>query len=157
MYLLLIAGIIGILLGCLLIVTGIRQGVQRVEHEGTFLPAEAKVVDLERRAKIVTVHHVIPVGFVWEYRVWVKFSTPQGQDVESSLPYALGISPEVRAAKRSRKHGEPMEILYDPADPETCHYGSKTVFHIREVLYKFIAAGILIALGAWLVWWQYHI
>lgn len=157
MYLLLIAGITSILLGAVLLAVGIRQGMRRVVHEGEFLPAEAQVTELERRMRILTVHHIIPVGFVFEYSVHVTYHTPQGDEIAAALPFVLGASREVRAARRSLRHREPMEILYDPGAPAQCHCGSKTFFHIREVLYKFVVSGILIAIGAWLIWWQGHI
>lgn len=157
MYLLAIAGGIGVLLGVALGFFAIRKGIQRVEYEGTFLPVEAQVTGMERRVRLVMWHVIIPVGFVFEYRVQVRYTTPRGEEVTASLPYALGISGEVRAARRAISHHEPLELLYDPQEPTVCHYGSKTVFHIREALYQLLVAGIMMAIGAWLIWWQEHI
>lgn len=155
MYLLLIAGSISALLGVLLIIIGILQCRKRISHEDGFISAEAEVTHIAHRKSYQSVGW-IPIT-AKEYSPILRYITDGGEWVQSALPYTLAISPEYRDYKRALENGSPLVIRYDPAKPESCYYGSKRAFRVREFIYKFIVAAPLLLIGYALIWSHFNI
>lgn len=155
MYLLLIAGIISALLGISLIIAGIAQCRKRMAHEDEFISAEAEVVHMDYRLSVASIDW-LPIA-AKEYRPIIRYLTDGGQWVQSELPYTLKISREYRDYKKCFENGSPLNVRYDPKNPQKCYYGSKRGFRIREVIYKFIAAAPLIIIGYALIWSHFNI
>lgn len=146
-----VSGIVVIVLGAALALAGIIQCAERMKKEDTFLPADAEILSMEYRKKRIT-WNFIPIIAVKEFRPVIGFNTAEGRYVEAVLPYSLKISGECSELFRMYESRTPIIIKYDPADPTSIRYHSKRSFFVREALYKFTAAAVLVLLGAFMIW-----
>ena len=155
MYMLLIAGILAILGGIALIAAGIVQCRKRMADDDAFLPADAEVILMDKKLRVHLVNF-IPV-FAFEFRPVLSYRTDGGNEVRTTLPFSLPVSPEYRDYKYAFDNRTPLPVKYDPADPEYCVYGSKRAFRIREAFYKFLVGGIIIFIGVMLIYSHFKI
>ena len=73
------------------------------------------VVSMPRRLGIVLLNWIPLVAF--EYAPVLHYRTETGEDVEGTLPWAVGISPEIRACRTSLETHTPLTVYYDPTRP----------------------------------------
>ncbi len=60
----------------------------------------------------------------------------------------------IRAGNAFQMYGShtAVTIRYDPKKTDEIYYHSKKGFRIREVVYKILAAAVLIFLGSFMIW-----
>ncbi|HEZ7987086.1 MAG TPA: DUF3592 domain-containing protein [Ruminococcus sp.] len=146
-----ISGIIAILIGIFTAVFGIIQGKKRIESEDNYISADAEILRMDSRFS-VTLLNWIPI-IAKEYRPVIRYKTEGGKEIESdSMPFSMKMSDECHELFRMYETKTPITIHYDPEAPSNFYYKKRTGFRIREVIYKFIIASVLIALGAFILW-----
>lgn len=145
-----ISGVIVILFGIILAVIGICQGRKRISDEDNFIPAEAEIVSMDSKIKIIKVCN-IPV-VTKEYSPLIRFITSYNEEILAPMPYAMKIFGEYKEIFGKYKSGDSITVRYNPKEPYEFYYHSKKSFRIREVAYKFLAAAVLIILGLFMIW-----
>ena len=155
MYLLLISGIIVLLCGLAVIVTGIRQGTSRISAEERYEEAEGIITGMKSRLTVHTINCIPLISRA--YSAVVPFVTADGDEGTAAMPYILKASAEFRDERASYENGTPVSVKYDPSAPENCFIGDNRGFRVRETVYKIIAAVPLLLMGYGLIWWHFHI
>ena len=150
MDILLVFGIVMLLLAAAVAVLGVRHGTVEIANDARAKETDAVVASMPRRLGIVLLNWIPLVAF--EYAPVLRYRTETGEDVEGTLPWAVGISPEIRACRTSLETHTPLTVHYDPDTPASCWIRPRTAFRIREVIYYFVVAGILAALGIFVLW-----
>ena len=150
MDILLVFGIAMLILGGITAILGAKRGTVKLADEARAKETDAVVVSMPRRLGIVLLHWIPLAAF--EYAPVLRYRTEAGEDAEGALPWAVGISPEIRACRTSLETHTPLTVHYDPDTPASCWIGARTAFRIREVIYYFVVAGILAALGVFVLW-----
>ncbi len=89
-----ISGVIVILFGIILAVIGICQGRKRISDEDNFIPAEAEIVSMDSKIKIIKVCN-IPV-VTKEYSPLIRFITSYNEEILAPMPYAMKILVNIR-------------------------------------------------------------
>lgn len=146
-----ISGIIVVLTGIFTAVFGTIQCKKRIGREDNYILADAEILRMDSRFSVVLLNW-IPI-FAKEYRPIIRYKTLEGTEIESdSMPFSLKMSDECRELFRMYETKTPITIHYDPVAPSNFYYKKRTGFRIREVIYKFITAAVLIALGAFMLW-----
>ncbi len=145
-----VSGGVTVLLGIILAVIGCIQGKKRIVRENTFIPAEGEIVRLDSRSSVKFVKGVPIV--VNEYNPVIRYRTENGDDITSeAFAWALKVG-ECRELAMMYETKTPLTIRYDPLNPKDFVYNSKKGFFVREVIYKFIFAAVLIGLGVFMIW-----
>lgn len=150
-----ISGGIVIILGILIAITGIIQCRKRISDENDYIPAEAEIIKMESRLSIVIIN-LIPI-IAKEYRPIIRFFTKEGNEICTSLPYAMKMSDECGELFGMCESHTAITVRYNPKKPYEIYYHSKKNFRIREAFYKFLAGGVLISLGAFMVWGSFRV
>lgn len=140
--------------GIVLIIAGIIQCRKRITKENGFISTEAEIIHIDNRLAVASIKWSPIV--TKEYRPIIRYITEGGNWIQSALPYTMKLSHEYRDYKRSYESGIPLNVQYDPENPQNCHYGSKCGFRIREVIYKVIIGALLILIGYALVWSHFN-
>lgn len=105
---------------------------------------------MDSRISIVLVN-MIPI-ISREYRPVIRFFTADGREIRTFMPYAMKISDECRELFQMYESHTDITIKYNPKNPDEIYYNSKKGFRIREVIYKFFAAAVLVILGVFMIW-----
>lgn len=138
-----ILGIISAVIGCI-------QGKRRIEREGTFIETDGEIVRLDSRTSIKFVQG-LPI-IAKEYKPVIRYITENGEEITSeAFAWALKFG-ECRELVTMYENKTPLTIRYDPLEPKNFIYNSKKFFFVREVMYKFIFAAVLVGLGAFMIW-----
>lgn len=138
------------MLGIILAVMGVRQCRKRISDEDSFLSAEAEIVDMDSKISIVLINW-IPI-IAKEYRPIIHFFTSDGREIQTSMPYAMKMSDECKELFQMYESHTAVTIRYNPEKPVEIYYHSKKGFRIREVIYKFLVAAVLVMLGFFMIW-----
>lgn len=145
-----ISGGIVILLGIILTVMGIFQCRKRISYEDDFIPVEAEIITMDSRISIVIIN-LLPV-IAKEYRPIIHFFTKECKEIRTSMPYAMKMSDECKELFQMYESHTAITIRYNPKKPDEIYYHSKKNFRIREAIYKFFAAAVLVFLGSFMIW-----
>lgn len=146
-----ISGAVVVLIGALVAFFGVVSGKKRIDSEENYIAADAEIIRMDSRFSVVLLQW-IPI-IAKEYRPVIRYRTAEGRDIEStSMPFSMKASDECRELFRMYETKTPITIHYDPEAPSEFYYKKRTGFRIREVIYKFLTAAVLIALGAFMIW-----
>lgn len=129
---------------------GVFQSRKRIADEDNYIPAEAEIIDMDSKISIVLVN-MIPI-ISREYRPVIRFFTADGREIRTFMPYTMKISDECRELFQMYETHTDITIKYNPKNPDEIYYNSKKGFRIREVIYKFFAAAVLVILGVFMIW-----
>lgn len=150
MNILTVSGGIVVLLGIILAVIGCIQGKKRILREDTFIETDGEIVGLDSRIHIVLIGW-LPI-IAKEYKPVIRYRIENGVEITSkALSWAMKFG-ECRELAIMYENKTPLTIRYDPLDPKNFVYNSKKFFFVREVMYKFIFAAVLVGLGAFMIW-----
>ncbi len=145
-----VSGGITALLGIILAVVGFIQGKRRIEREKRFIETDGEIVRLDSRTSVKFVKGLPIVAN--EYRPVVSYITENGEEIISeAFAWTLKFG-ECRELAMAYETKTPLTVRYDPLNPKYYVYNSKKFFFVREVMYKFIFAAVLIGLGAFMIW-----
>lgn len=145
-----ISGGIVVLAGIILAVIGIFQSKKRISDEDNYISAEAEIIEMDSKLSVVVIN-LIPI-IAREYRPIIHFFTADGREIRTSMPYAMKMSDECREFFQMYESHTAVTIRYNPENPNQIYYHSKKGFRIREVIYKFFAAAVLVMLGIFMIW-----
>lgn len=143
--------LICILIGILLIAVGVVQCRQRITDEDLYISADAEIVRIDSRIRVVLVNH-LPI-ITREYRPVIAFIAENGESITSEgMPWAIKADPECAELMRMFDTNTPITVRYDPKKPTEIYYRSRKSFRYRELVYKIIAASVLFGLGLFCLW-----
>ncbi len=145
-----ISGGIIILFGIALVIIGVFQCRKRISYEDGFIPSEAEIITMDSKISIVIIN-LIPI-IAKEYRPIIHFFTQEGKEIRTSMPYTIKMSDECREFFQMYESHTAITVRYNPEKPNEIYYHSKKNFRIREVVYKFFTAAVLVFLGSFMIW-----